>query len=426
MPTGWSSRPSPWGGHSLEHKAGNSYPAAFGDMRQLRTLEGVAVRGQRVLTRIDGNVAVDDDGRPVAGGQQRLEAVLPTLRDLHDRGARLILLLHLGRPGGKVVEHLRVDDVARRLSLLLGVPVQYVPEIRGPSVRAVVDRMADGDVVMLENLRFDPGEEAESDDFARDLAALGNVYVNEAFGASHRAHASVSLLPTLLPSYAGPLLAREVAVLSGVLERPARPAVAIVGGAKLETKLKLLENLLPRVDHFLPGGGIANTLLVVSGVYLDGGIVEHDPSAEIRSLFAAHRSKVVLPTDVRVARGGDTSRALVLPVSAVGGADLALDLGPDTTVAYCRILRSARTCVWNGPLGRFELPAFAEATRAVARCVRAAETFSVVGGGDTVRAFTEMDLLDHFDHVSTGGGAMLAFLEGAPMPGLEPLYDALH
>lgn len=395
-------------------------------MRRLRTLQGVAVRGKRVLTRIDCNVAVDDDGRPVAGGQQRLEAVIPTIRDLHQRGARIVLLLHLGRPGGKVVEGLRVDDLARRLSLLLGVPIQYVPEVCGPSVREAVDHLGESDIVMLENLRFEPGEEAGHEDFARELALLGDLYVNDAFGASHRAHASVSILPKLLPSYAGQLLAREIAVLSGVLERPAHPAVAIVGGVKLETKLRLLANLLPRVDHLLPGGGIANTLLVISGASLGGGLREREPSAEIRSLFAAHRSKVLLPTDVRVARGGDTSRALVLPVSALRSTDTVLDLGPGTTAAYCRVLRSARTCVWNGPLGRFELPAFAEATRDVARCVRASETFSVVGGGDTVRAFTEMDLLDHFDHVSTGGGAMLAFLEAAPMPGLEPLYDKVH
>lgn len=392
-------------------------------MRSLRTIRGVDVRGKRVLLRVDCNVAVEEDGRPILGGEQRLRAVLPTIELLRGQGARTILLTHLGRPGGRVVEALRVDDIARRLFVLLGSPVRYVPEVRGPSAARDVADLSDGDVLLLENLRFDPGEEANDPAFARDLAVFGELYVNDAFGASHRAHASVALLPTLLPSAAGLLLAREVEVLHGVLENPARPVVAIVGGAKLETKLALLTNLLPRVDRLLTGGGVANTLLQSAGMSTGVSLAEREQDGPARELFERFKERIVLPTDVRVARHGDQSRALVVPASAVDAADAVCDIGPETALAYCRHLAAARTCLWNGPLGKFEWPAFGSGTRALAQCLQGAQTFAVVGGGDTVRALTEMRLLHHFDHVSTGGGAMLAYLEGAPMPGLEPLYD---
>lgn len=391
-------------------------------LRTIRELEGGELRGKRVLVRVDCNVATDDDGRPIPGAEQRLRAILPTIEHLRAAGARVILLTHLGRPNGRVVDALRVDDVARRLSVLLGHPVGYVPEVTGAVARSAVGDLGDGEVLLLENLRFAPGEETADPDFTGALAQCGDLFVNDAFSVSHRVHASVALLPRFLPAYAGFLLAREVEVLHGVLERPARPVVAVVGGAKLETKLALLKNLLPRVDRLLTGGGVANTFLRLSGVGVGTSLAGADVQEEARSLLAAHRAKIVLPRDVRVARGGDTSRALVVPANAVTAADEILDLGPETVVAYCQTLSTTRTCIWNGPLGKFELPPFREGTRGVAACVRGAETLSVVGGGDTVRALAELKALSHFDHVSTGGGAMLAFLEGVPMPGLEPLY----
>lgn len=393
--------------------------------RTLRTIRDVgegAWKGKRVLVRVDCNVATDEDGHPVPGGEQRLQTILPTITFLRDRGARVILLAHLGRPRGTVVDVLRLDDVARRLTSLLGTPVQYVPDLLGPAAQAAVAALEDGEILLLENVRFDPREEAADRAFAQALASLGELFVQEAFSAAHRNHASVALLPRLLPSYAGVLLGREVGVLGGVLEKPARPVVAIVGGAKLETKVALLRNLLPRVDCLLTGGGIANTFLRLTGGSAGTPRADRAAHREALALSTTHRDKLVLPTDVRVARAGDTARALVVRVGAIAPADEVLDLGPQTVVAYCHILASARTCIWNGPLGKFELPAFAEATRAVAQCVRGSETFAVAGGGDTVRALTDMGLLKHFDHVSTGGGAMLAFLEGAPMPGLDPLY----
>lgn len=389
----------------------------------LRTIRGIEVEGKRVLLRIDGNVAVDEEGDPVPGGDQRLEAVLPTITYLRDHGARIVLLTHLGRPRGNVVESLRLDDIARRLGALLQTPIRYVPDLRGAQARAVVEGLRNGEIAILENLRFDPGEEVADQGLASDLAGFGDIFVQDAFGVSHRRHASVALLPEILPSYAGFLIEKEVQVLQGLLGQPARPAVAIIGGAKLETKLQLLKNLLPRVDYLLPGGGIANTFLKLTGVRMKVRLSEEEHKSEAVEFFAAYRGKIVLPTDVRVARAGKTSEALILPVQAVTSADAIYDLGPDTTVAYCRVVSTARTCIWNGPLGKFELPPFAEATIAVARCIHGPETFAVVGGGDTVRALADHGLLGQFDYVSTGGGAMLAFLEGSPMPGIDPLYE---
>lgn len=391
--------------------------------RRLRALAGVEVQGKRVLLRVDCNVAVDEDGRPYQGAEQRLRAALETLRDLRAAGARVIVLTHLGRPSGRVEEALRLDDIGRRLSVLLGHPVRYLSEIRGPAVSAAARALRDGEILLLENLRFDPGEEANDLNFARDLAALGELYVNDAFGVAHRAHASVAALPTLLPAYAGRILLREVTVLRGILDAPRRPAVAVVSGVKLETKLRLLHKLLPRVDVCLTGGGVANTLLKAGGAGIGASLVDEQDLAEARTLWSRFGRKLRVPRDVRVAPHGRGERAEVRDVRGVLPTDVIYDVGPETVAAYCGEVRAAATVLWNGPLGKFELAPFAESTRLLPACVRAA-AFAVVGGGDTVRALTELNALDAFDHVSTGGGAMLALLEGAPMPGLEPLYES--
>jgi phosphoglycerate kinase len=393
-------------------------------MRQLRTLRGVDVKGVRVLLRVDCNVGVDDESRPLPDSEQRLRAILPTITHLQAQGARVILLSHLGRPGGKPVESLRLDDVARRLGVLLGTPVRYVPDIHGPRARALLEQVQEGDIALLENLRFDPGEEGADPAFAEALARLGDVVVQDAFSASHRSHASVAVLPRLRPSYAGFLVEREVDVLQRVLANPERPAIAILGGAKLETKLALVKNLLPRVDHLLTGGGVANTLLRISGAPIGTGLVEVHPPADVAALLMEYRDTLHLPSDVHVIRGAQSHDTRIISVDALTPADDIRDVGPETTLAYCRLITTSKTCIWNGPLGRFETHPFGEATKRVAHCIQSADTFSVVGGGDTVRALSEMGLLTAFDHVSTGGGAMIAFLEGAPMPGLEPLYTA--
>ncbi|TSC64293.1 MAG: 3-phosphoglycerate kinase [Parcubacteria group bacterium Gr01-1014_106] len=390
---------------------------------QLRTLRGVEVQGKRVLLRVDCNVAVDEEGRPMPGGEQRLRAILPTIQHLQSQGARTILLSHLGRPGGKHVETLRLENVARQLRALAGFPIRYVPDIHGAQARAASEQLRDGEVILLENLRFDAGEEKADLLFAEALAALGELVVQDAFSVSHRKHASVAVLSRLRPSYAGLLLEKEVAMLERVLTTPERPAVAILGGAKLETKLGLMRHLLTRVDVILTGGGIANTLLRVGGASLRVGLVETQPPPEVTELLSEHRKNIQMPTDVRVVRGvGREVHPLMLPVSALTPADDVRDIGPETAAAYCAIIAQAKTCVWNGPVGKFEEPPFDEGTKHIARCVQSSPAFSVVGGGDTVRAISEMGLLQKFTHVSTGGGAMLTFLEGAPMPGLEPLY----
>lgn len=392
-------------------------------MKKLRTLREVDVRGKRVLLRVDCNVAVDEEGQPMSGAEQRLRAILPTIQHLQSFGARIILLSHLGRPGGKPVETLRLDNVAHQLSVLLGFPVRFVPDIRGTQARAAAEQLRDGEVILLENLRFDPGEEQADLLFAEALAALGEYVVQDAFGVSHRKHASVAVLPRLRPSYAGFLLEQEVKTLERVLANTERPAVAILGGAKLETKLGLVRKLLSRVDALLTGGGVANTLLRVAGAPLSTGVVETRPAPEISALLTEYREKLHLPTDVRVIRGaGGNAHPMIVPVSALTAADDVRDIGPRTAAAYCAVIVKAKTCVWNGPLGKFETPPFDEGTKQIARCLQGAAAFSVVGGGDTVRALSEMGFLQKFAHVSTGGGAMLAFLEGAPMPGLEPLY----
>lgn len=419
MPTAWLSRRSP-----------SAAPSGMGDRaeglgptrRKLRSVHELPTAGKRVLVRVDCNVAVDEESRPLPRTDQRLRAILPTVEYLRGSGARVLLLSHLGRPDGRVVEALRLDDIARRLGVLLGAPVRYIPSMRGQIARSAAATLRAGEILLLENLRFDPGEERADPSFAADLASLGDAVVQDAFADAHRRHASVAVLPTLLPSAAGLLVESEVAALQRILDAPDRPVVAIMGGAKLETKLGLVANLLPRVDHLLTGGGIANTFLHIAGLHVDRGLVDAHPPAEAVDLFARFRARIHLPTDVRVQRAG-MRESLILPVSAVTAADEILDVGPETTETYCQALVGATLCVWNGPLGRFETPPFDTGTTVIARCLASARAFSVVGGGDTVRALEELGLTDAFDHVSTGGGAMLAFLSGDEMPGLEPLYE---
>ncbi len=392
-------------------------------MKKLRTLEGVPLTGKRVLLRVDFNAAVDDDGRVLPGADHRLRTTLPTIETLQRSGARVIMLSHLGRPGGTVVPHLRLKGIIERCAQLVGLPIRALPDVVSPAVEEAVRAMKDGDMVALENLRFHHGEEANDQGFARSLAAYGDLLVHDAFGVAHRAHASVATLPRLVPAFAGQQLALEVRVLGGILDHPARPAVAIVGGAKLETKLGLIKNLLPRVDALLTGGGVANSCLQAAGRNVGSSLADRGSGTALADLLQEYGDALHLPTDVRVLRAGHGQTPLVLPVAAVTAADTIGDIGPETVVRYCRVLRGARTCVWNGPLGKFELQGFGDGTTAVAQCIRGAETFAVVGGGDSVRALEEGNLLGAFDHVSTGGGAMLAFLEGAPMPGLEALYE---
>lgn len=390
-------------------------------MTELRTIERLEVRGKRVIVRIDADIDLGPDGKMEQGGDHRLKGCLQTLTWLWERGARLILISHLGRPEGKVVEALRMAPIAKQLEGLLGAPIRAVPFMSGPEARDAALALNDGQILFLENVRFDPREEQNDSAFAQELAALGELYVNEAFAVSHRAHASLVAITDFLPSYAGMLLAKEVETLKKVFTNPDRPLVAVISGAKLETKIGLLRSLLPRVDMLLTGGGIANMFLRAQGITVGASLIEPHLDVEVRQLLQTFGAKIFVPVDVRVARGGKEENPTVVPVTELEEGDVIYDIGPMTIQRYCNVVGSAGMCIWNGPLGKVEHPSFQEGTRAFAACVQASEVYSVVGGGDTVTALTQMGVTTKFNHVSSGGGALIAFLEGAPLPGVDAL-----
>ena len=393
-----------------------------------RSVRDAAVSGKRVLVRVDFNV-------PLRGGEvaddTRIRAALPTIAALRERGARVVLCSHLGRPKG-VDRALSLAPVARRLAELLGAPVALAPDCVGEAVAASVNALAPGAVVLLENVRFHAEEEKNDPAFAKALAAPFDLYVNDAFGAAHRAHASTEGVARLLPAYAGLLLEKELAVLGGLLGAPARPFLAIVGGAKVSSKLDVLQALLARVDTLAIGGGMANTFLAATGHPIGRSLAEPDrmPEAE-RILDAAARANkvVLLPTDVVVAASADAAGASSARAVAAGGvpADVAIvDIGPRTLEAYGAAIEGARTIFWNGPVGVFEVPAFASGTRAIARLLAAASArgaTTVVGGGESVQAVEEAGLAPKMTHVSTGGGASLELIEGKVLPGVAAIPD---
>jgi phosphoglycerate kinase len=389
-----------------------------------RSFTAADLRGNRVLVRVDFNV-------PLVDGEitddTRIRAALPTIAALRNGGAAVILATHLGRPKGKLDPRFSVAPVAQRLSQLLGVPVQTVPAVVGPEAEAAASALGPGDVLLLENTRFEPGEEANDPALAADLARLADIFVNDAFGAAHRAHASTVGVAAHLPAYAGLLLQREVDVLSGLLDNPTRPFVAILGGAKVSDKLAVVEHLLDRVDALLLGGGMANTLLLAQGVEIGQSLAEPDRTDDAGKLIAAAERRgvpLLLPADVVVAPNLESDETAVVPVDAIPADRAVFDIGPATIDAFCRQIASARTVFWNGPMGVFEREPFAHGTLGVARCVAAADAFTVIGGGDSVAAIESAGLADRIDHISTGGGASLEFLEGRELPGIAAIPEA--
>ncbi len=392
---------------------------------RLRTLRDLEVEGKRVLTRVDYNVPLED-GR--VADDTRIRATLPTLAALRERGARVILCSHLGRPKGQVREELRLAPVAGRLAELLGAPVRYVRDIVGAEARAMAEALEPGEVGLLENLRFDPREEQNDPGFARELASLAECYVNDAFGAAHRAHASTAGVTAFLPSAAGLLMEREIQALTRVLEADEHPFVLILGGAKVSDKIGVIENLSQRVDALLLGGGMANTFLKALGYEVGRSLVEDDRLDEAKRLLSRVEKRgvqVVLPVDVVVAPALEAvDRARKVLVSEVTPADAIFDIGPLTVARFAEVIGGAALVVWNGPMGVFEVPAFREGTRGIAQAVAACAGFTVVGGGDSAAAVGELGLTDRIDHVSTGGGATLEFLEGKELPGVRVLMEA--
>jgi phosphoglycerate kinase len=396
----------------------------------LRTLDDAGdLAGLRVFVRADLNVPLD--GGRVAD-DLRVRATVPTIAELLDRGASVVLASHLGRPGGRPVDELRMAPVADRVADLLGRDVQPLDHVAGPDVEAATNHLEPGEVVLLENLRFDPGEEANDAAFAGRLAELADAYVDDAFGAVHRAHASVAALPDLMrasgrPAVAGRLLQREVEVLGRLLAGPDEPYVAILGGAKVSDKLSTIRALADRVDAMLIGGAMAFTLIAADGGEVGASLVERDRLDEVREARAYARERGVLvevPQDVVAASAisADADRRTV-PAADVPRGLMGLDIGPRTVEEFGRIIADAKTILWNGPMGVFELEPFSAGTRGVARAVAASSAFSVVGGGDSLLAVKRAELEDAFDHLSTGGGASLEFLEGRALPGITVLED---
>jgi phosphoglycerate kinase len=378
--------------------------------------------GKTALVRVDFNVPIED-GR--IADDTRIRAVLPTLNYLQERGARSVLVSHFGRPKGRPDPKYSLAPVAERLGELLEAPCAFGRDCVGPDAEAAVRPLKQGEVVLLENLRFHPEEEANDPGFAQQLARLGDVFVNDAFGAAHRAHASTEGVAHFLPAVAGLLMEKEISALGTALHNPRRPFVAVIGGAKVSTKLGVLQNLIDKVDALLIGGGMANTFLKAEGREVGRSLLEADlvPTAtELQGQARERGTRLLLPKDVVVTTSLDgDATARTTTVEQVRPDELIADIGPESTRAYEAEVRGAGTVLWNGPMGVFEKPRFAAGTLAIARAMAESKATTVVGGGESVQAVEQAGVADRLTHVSTGGGASLEFIEGKVLPGVAVL-----
>jgi phosphoglycerate kinase len=390
-----------------------------------KTVRDIDVRKKRVLVRVDFNVPMNHDG--AITDDTRIRACLPTIEYLLKHQARIILCSHLDRPGGRVVEELRLAPVARRLSGLLNKPVEALNDCIGMQVESAVSRLRDGEIVLLENLRFYPQEEANDPNFAQSLSRLADIYVDDAFGASHRAHASIVGVAQYLPAVSGFLLEKEVKTLTGLLENPDKPFAAMIGGAKLATKLGLLNNMITKVDCLLIGGGMAATFLRSQGYGVGSSMVEDSQIEHVLDVMNKAKSagvELVLPQDFLVVEkleSGAVSCAVAMNQVPEGW--IIADVGRKTVEEFSRVLDKCKTVFWNGPLGVFEIAEFAEGTRSLAKALTMLKATTIIGGGSTAEAVAEMGLTDKMSYVSTGGGASLELLQGNVLPGVAVLQD---
>jgi phosphoglycerate kinase len=395
-------------------------------MATFRTIDDLDVSGKRVLVRVDFNVPMKE-GKVT--DTTRIDRTVPSLKELADKGAKVIVLAHLGRPKGKKNLEFTLKPVAEALSTALGKPVAFAPDCIGPDAAAVVNKLKPGEFAMLENVRFYPEEEKNDPEFAKKLAEQGDVLVSDAFSCAHRAHASVEALARLLPSAAGRLMQAELEALEAALEKPERPSAAVVGGAKVSTKLDVLGNLVKKVDKVIIGGAMANTFLFAQGVKVGKSLCEQDMADSARAILAAAKDagcEIVLPTDAVVAdEFKEGAPSATVPIDAVPADKMILDVGPASVQALNQKLAGLKTIMWNGPLGAFEVKPFDTGTNAVAReaarLTKAGKLKSVAGGGDTVAALAHAGVEDDFSYISTAGGAFLEWLEGKTLPGVAIL-----
>nr|WP_304216194.1 phosphoglycerate kinase [Fredinandcohnia onubensis] len=390
-----------------------------------KSVRDIDVKGKRVFCRVDFNVPMQDGQ---VTDETRIRAALPTIEHLRKEGAKVILASHLGRPKGKAVDELRLDPVAKRLGEHLGIEVRKTNEAYGPEVEQTISEMNEGDVLLLENVRFYPGEEKNDPELAKQFAALADVYVNDAFGAAHRAHASTAGIAEHLPAVAGFLMEKEIEVLGKALSNPERPFTAIIGGAKVKDKIGVIENLLEKVDNLIIGGGLAYTFVKAQGHEIGKSLLEEDKIDLATQFMNKAKEKGVnfyMPVDVKVADDfSNDANTKIVPIEEIPSDWEALDIGPKTAELYRDVILNSKLVIWNGPMGVFELDAFANGTKAVGQALAdATDTYSIIGGGDSAAAVEKFGLADKMSHISTGGGASLEFMEGKELPGVVLLND---
>ncbi|WP_010098441.1 phosphoglycerate kinase [Ornithinibacillus scapharcae] len=389
-----------------------------------KTVKDLDLKGKKVFCRVDFNVPMKDGE---VTDDTRITAALPTIQYLTEQGAKVILASHLGRPKGQAVDELRLDPVAKRLSDLIGKQVVKTDTVYGPEVDEAISGLNDGDILLLENVRFEAGEEKNDPALAEAFANMADIYVNDAFGAAHRAHASTAGIAEKLPSAAGFLMEKELSVLGKALENPERPFTAIIGGAKVKDKIGVIDHLLDKVDNLIIGGGLGYTFVKALGHEIGKSLLEEDKIELAKEFMKKAEEKgvnFVLPEDVVVADDfGEDANTKVVPISEIPSDWEALDIGPKTREKYAQIVKDSKLVIWNGPMGVFELNIFANGTKAVAEALATTEGYTIIGGGDSAAAAEKFNLAEKMDHVSTGGGASLEFMEGKVLPGVAALSD---